>query len=103
MRSPKPSDSPSGFNREVYPLRGVRVRVDMHEYVRHVAAEVDRLLAQNPGLDGEDPRALFSRMVTPETLPDYSSCLRRAAFGVLLVRAQHRAELADPSTGGEAA
>jgi hypothetical protein len=58
---------------------------------------------QNPGLDGEDPRVLFSRMVTPETLPDYSSCLRRAAFGVLLVRAQHRAELADPSTGGEAA
>jgi hypothetical protein len=73
----------------------------MHEHVRRVALEVDRLLEHNPGLAGEDPRVLFARMVTPETAPDYGSCLRRAAFGVLLVRAQDRAETADPTTGGE--
>jgi hypothetical protein len=50
MRSAKPGDSPSNACREVYPLRGVRVRVDMHEYVRRIAGEVDRLLEQNPGL-----------------------------------------------------
>jgi hypothetical protein len=41
-------------------------------------------------------------MVTPETAPDYASCLRRAAFGVLLLRAKDREEMASPTSGDAA-
>lgn len=100
MRSSKPGDSPSGATRDVYPIRG-RASV-LSDYFDPIHVELHRLVQQEPGLAFAGPDVLFARMVTPETAPDYASCLRRAAFGVLLVRAIDRAEQASPTTGDAA-
>lgn len=75
----------------------------LEPHLTPIRDELHRLVMAEPGLAFAGPDVLFYRMTAPETAPDYASCLRRAALGVLLVRAQERAETADPTSGGEAA
>lgn len=105
MRSAKPGDSPSGAVRDVYPLRSARATdtlVQLDEYLNRIRVEVHRLLDEQPHLEGQDTKGLFSRVIVPTSLLTYESALRRAAISVLVLRAVDRSELADPFTGDAA-
>lgn len=75
---------------------------DLRDILARVRGRALELVAQQPHLAGEDPRVLYSRLITPTTLVTYESALQRAAVAVLLVAAVERAETVDP-TSGEAA
>jgi hypothetical protein len=103
MRSAKQSDSPSGATRDVYPLRPAGITAgEIDRWLEKVGGELRRLVKEQPHLLGQDPRGLLGRIMTPELAPDYESCLRAAAFAVLRVRAQDRAEHASPTSGDAA-
>jgi hypothetical protein len=75
-------------------LRGVLARVR----VRALS-----LASQQPHLVGEDPRILYSRLVTPTTLVTGEVALQRAAIAMLLVAAVERAENLRIDSGNDAA
>lgn len=87
-------------SRNEFALRRVRV---LDKYFDVIREETHRLVQAEPALAFAAPDVLFARMTAAETAPDYASCLRRAAYGFLLLRAQDRAEQSSPFTGGDAA
>lgn len=87
-------------SRNEHALRRVGV---LDKYFDAIRDETHRMVQAEPALAFAAPDVLFARMTAAETAPDYGSCLRRAAYGFLLLRAQDRAEQASPFTGGEAA
>ena len=72
---------------------------DLRDVLARVRGRALELVAQQPHLAGEDPRVLYSRLITPTTLVTYESALQRAAVAVLLVAAVERAETLDPTSG----
>lgn len=72
-------------------------------YLDPIRGELHRLVQEEPGLAFAGPDVLFQRLTVPETAPGFASCLKRAALGVLLVRAVDRAEGVRVDTGGDAA
>ena len=68
-----------------------------------LAAVAMRIVELEDRYAGGDPRVLFSRVITPETAPDYASLVNRAAFAVLAAAARDRADALDITSGDEAA
>lgn len=86
-------------SRNEHALRRVGV---LDKYFDAIRDETHRMVQAEPALAFAPPDVLFARMTIAETAPDYGSCLRRAAHGFLLLRAQDRAERANPFTGDAA-
>lgn len=85
-------------------MRGDRIPLGFDAHVHEaVVAVIARLTELEPVHAGSDPRLLFSRVVTPETHPDYGSFVNRAVFAILGAAARGAADDVDPTTGGEAA
>lgn len=89
--------------RNEFALRRRRPDVFLDSYLERVREEARRLIKEHPHLEGESPDRLFCRYISPETAPSFESVLRRSAFALLHLRAVDRAEMADFSSGGDAA
>lgn len=76
---------------------------DLRGVLARVRARAIRLIVEQPHLNGEDPRVLWSRLLTPTMLVTGEVALQRAAIAVLLLASVERAENLDISSGDDAA
>jgi hypothetical protein len=69
-------------------------------------AVIQRSRSLPANVHGEDPRAVWSRIVAarqfPGVVPSYDMAVHQAAMWTVLAAAIDRAEHADPNTGGDA-